>query len=191
MATLIDGVGLHPKQLPRPVVNTTTFAPPATIPVTLGGSKPGVSISTKPHLSTVQHIRRPTQNRRSTFGHTPNDFSAMVVNPPSLLPADGLLFIDSPNICIPFPPIRSRSLSATSTERDRAVSKCSAHTPLASLTTWQYHRWQPVNRWQHHGWISCHRNFHPSHRTQGQLLIHLQVLARFTSLAAGSNFAIC
>ena len=41
VATLIDGVGLQPKQLPRPVVNTITFAPPATMPVTLTGSKPG------------------------------------------------------------------------------------------------------------------------------------------------------
>ena len=38
VATLIDGTGLQPKQLPRPVVNTTTLAPPATRPVTLGGS---------------------------------------------------------------------------------------------------------------------------------------------------------
>ena len=52
LATLIDGVGLQPKQLPRPVVNTTTLAPPATIPVTLGGSKPGVSMTTKPFAVT-------------------------------------------------------------------------------------------------------------------------------------------
>ena len=37
-STFIDGVGLQPKQLPRPVVKTTRLAPPATIPVTLGGS---------------------------------------------------------------------------------------------------------------------------------------------------------
>ena len=48
VATLIDGVGLQPKQLPRPVVKTITCAPPATMPVTLTGSSPGVSITTKP-----------------------------------------------------------------------------------------------------------------------------------------------
>jgi hypothetical protein len=38
VAILIDGAGLQPKQLPRPVVNAITFAPPATRPVTLAGS---------------------------------------------------------------------------------------------------------------------------------------------------------
>ena len=38
VATLIDGTGLQPKQLPRPVVNTTMLAPPATSPVTDAGS---------------------------------------------------------------------------------------------------------------------------------------------------------
>ena len=52
MATLIEGTGLQPKQLPLPVVKTTTFAPPATIPVTDAGSKPGVSIKTKPRSVT-------------------------------------------------------------------------------------------------------------------------------------------
>ena len=51
-AILILGVGLHPKQLPRPVVKTTTFAPPATSPVTEIGSKPGVSMKTKPFAVT-------------------------------------------------------------------------------------------------------------------------------------------
>src|SRR5262249_13088552 len=41
VATLIDGTGLQPKTEPRPVVNTSTFAPPATIPVMLTGSYPG------------------------------------------------------------------------------------------------------------------------------------------------------
>ena len=52
MATLIDGAGLQPKQLPRPVVNTTMLQPPATRPVTETGSYPGVSIITKPLLVT-------------------------------------------------------------------------------------------------------------------------------------------
>ena len=37
-AILIQGTGLQPKQLPRPVVNTSTLAPPATIPVIDAGS---------------------------------------------------------------------------------------------------------------------------------------------------------
>ena len=51
VATLMTGVGLQPKQLPRPVVNITRFAPPATFPVTLAGSKPGESITTNPRDS--------------------------------------------------------------------------------------------------------------------------------------------
>ena len=38
VATLIDGAGLQPNTLPRPVVKTSTFAPPATMPVMLTGS---------------------------------------------------------------------------------------------------------------------------------------------------------
>ncbi len=38
VATLMDGAGLQPKTEPRPVVNTQTFAPPATMPVMLTGS---------------------------------------------------------------------------------------------------------------------------------------------------------
>src|SRR5258708_31533171 len=38
VAILIDGDGLQPKTLPRPVVKTQTFAPPATMPVMLTGS---------------------------------------------------------------------------------------------------------------------------------------------------------
>src|SRR5579871_4240790 len=50
VATLIEGDGLHPKQLPRPVVKTTTLHPPATSPVTETGSYPGVSMITNPLL---------------------------------------------------------------------------------------------------------------------------------------------
>src|SRR5580704_8880790 len=38
VAILIDGAGLQPKQLPRPVVKTTTLQPPASKPVTDAGS---------------------------------------------------------------------------------------------------------------------------------------------------------
>ena len=46
LATLIVGHGLRPKQLPRPVVKTITLQPPATRPVTLGGSKAKFSMLT-------------------------------------------------------------------------------------------------------------------------------------------------
>ena len=38
VATLIDGTGVQPNAEPRPVVKQTTFAPPATMPVTETGS---------------------------------------------------------------------------------------------------------------------------------------------------------
>ena len=38
VASLMHGVGLSPSTLPRPVVKTSTFAPPATRPVVQGGS---------------------------------------------------------------------------------------------------------------------------------------------------------
>ena len=48
VASLMEGAGLQPNTEPRPVVNTTMFAPPATRPVTETGSWPGVSMKTKP-----------------------------------------------------------------------------------------------------------------------------------------------
>jgi hypothetical protein len=36
--------------VPRPVVNTTTCAPPPTMPVTDSTSSPGVSITVRPRL---------------------------------------------------------------------------------------------------------------------------------------------
>lgn len=41
VASLMDGVGRHPKTDPRPVVKHTTVAPPATIPVTETGRTQG------------------------------------------------------------------------------------------------------------------------------------------------------
>ncbi len=38
VASLIDGDGLQPNTLPRPVVNATRLAPPATWPVAATGS---------------------------------------------------------------------------------------------------------------------------------------------------------
>ena len=50
VASLMEGTGRHPKTEPRPVVNTTMLAPPATRPVTDTGSWPGVSMKTKPRV---------------------------------------------------------------------------------------------------------------------------------------------
>src|SRR4051794_23375144 len=52
VAILIDGDGLQPNMLPRPVVKQTTLAPPATCPVADTGSYPGVSMKTKPFAVT-------------------------------------------------------------------------------------------------------------------------------------------
>jgi hypothetical protein len=48
VASFKQGTGLHPKTDPRPVVKHMTFAPPATMPVTLTGSYPGVSMKINP-----------------------------------------------------------------------------------------------------------------------------------------------
>lgn len=45
---LAHGTGLAPNIDPRPVVNAIRFAPPATWPVADTGSKPGVSMNTRP-----------------------------------------------------------------------------------------------------------------------------------------------
>src|ERR1700733_531991 len=53
VASLIEGDGLHPNTLPRPVVKQTRLAPPATCPVAATGSKPGVSMKLKPFFVTA------------------------------------------------------------------------------------------------------------------------------------------
>src|SRR6266403_1083048 len=53
VASLIEGAGLQPNTLPRPVVKQTRLAPPATCPVAATGSYPGVSMKTKPFLVTA------------------------------------------------------------------------------------------------------------------------------------------
>ncbi len=52
VASLIEGDGLQPNTLPRPVVKQTRLAPPATCPVAATGSKPGVSMNTNPFAVT-------------------------------------------------------------------------------------------------------------------------------------------
>src|SRR5438552_6441309 len=97
LAILIVGHGFRPKQLPRPVVKTITLQPPATRPVTLGGSKPGVSIKTNP-LFVIGSAYSYTSVIAvdPALAIAPSDFSAIVVSPPSLLPTDGLLSISTP-----------------------------------------------------------------------------------------------
>ena len=46
------GTGREPNTEPRPVVNASTFAPPATIPVADTGSYPGVSMNVRPCSTT-------------------------------------------------------------------------------------------------------------------------------------------
>ena len=48
VASLMDGAGLEPNIEPRPVVKAIRLAPPAIWPVADTGSKPGVSMNTKP-----------------------------------------------------------------------------------------------------------------------------------------------
>src|SRR5438552_18318313 len=95
LAILIVGHGFRPKQLPRPVVKTIILQPPATRPVTLGGSKPGVSINTKPFRGAIGSAYSYTSviAVEPALAIAPSDFSAIVVRPPSLLPIEGLLSI--------------------------------------------------------------------------------------------------
>src|SRR5215218_8878302 len=78
----MEGAGLQPKTLPRPVVKHTTFAPPATCPVAATGSKPS------------------TRFVLPALAIAPSDFSMMVVSPPALLPGDGLALISAPCLCV-------------------------------------------------------------------------------------------
>ena len=72
VATLTQGVGFRPSTLPRPVVKTRTLAPPATSPVVQGGSYPGVSMNTRPGVSTplgvADHV---DQGGRARLGQRP------------------------------------------------------------------------------------------------------------------------
>ena len=129
VASLIEGEGLQPKQLPRPVVKTTTLAPPATIPVTLAGSYPGVSMMTNPDAVTCSAYSLTCSSVEGPpFATAPRDFSVIVVKPPALLPTEGLLSISAPKTPTYHfhHSIRSSSLSATSIVRARLVNRCSA-----------------------------------------------------------------
>src|SRR3954464_2569508 len=93
----MDGEGLQPNTLPRPVVKQTRFAPPATCPVAATGSKPGVSMQTKPFWVTGSaYFTTSTRFVLPALAIAPSDFSMMVVSPPALLPGDGLALISSP-----------------------------------------------------------------------------------------------
>src|SRR4030095_1938711 len=95
--SLIDGDGLQPNAEPRPVVKAIMFAPEATCPVAEQGSKPGLSMNTKPrHFKPSAYSTTSFIGDVPLFATAPSDFSRMVVRPPALLPGDGLLFISAP-----------------------------------------------------------------------------------------------
>src|SRR5271166_6978515 len=125
----MDGVGLQPKAEPRPVVNARMFAPPATCPVADTGSKPGVSMNTKP-LATIgsAYLYTAFNEVVPPFAAAPSDFSKIVVSPPALLPGEGLLFI-APRLRAVYSShqrMRSTSFSPTAGLTARRVNRCSA-----------------------------------------------------------------
>src|SRR6201996_9165593 len=93
----MDGDGLQPKAEPRPVVKAISVAPEATWPVAEQGSKPGLSMNTRP-FSTIGAAYSTTSISLDApaWATAPSDFSRMVVSPPALLPGDGLLSITAP-----------------------------------------------------------------------------------------------
>src|SRR5690242_10262824 len=95
--SFIDGEGLQPKAEPRPVVNAISVAPEATCPVAEQGSKPGLSMKTRPR-SWIGSAYSTTSFRGDVppLATAPSDFSRIVVRPPDLFPGEGLLFISAP-----------------------------------------------------------------------------------------------
>src|ERR1700722_13009420 len=95
--SLIDGDGLQPKAEPRPVVKAIMVAPEATCPVAEQGSKPGLSMNTRP-FSAIGSAYSTTSisGEPPALATAPSDFSRMVVRPPALLPGAGLLSITAP-----------------------------------------------------------------------------------------------
>src|SRR3978361_188101 len=97
VASFSEGDGAQPYAEPRPVVKQIRFAPDATWPVAETGSYPGESMNTKPFAAI-----RSAYSYTSTscvvppFATAPSDFSRMVVKPPALFPADGLLSLAAP-----------------------------------------------------------------------------------------------
>ena len=83
-------IGL-PIGVPRPEVNTTTCAPPPTMPVTDSTSRPGVSITVRPFLviGAAYATTSTSGDRSPPLCVAPRDFSSMVVRPPRMLPGDG------------------------------------------------------------------------------------------------------
>src|SRR3954467_9974989 len=129
VAILIDGDGLQPNMLPRPVVKQTTLAPPATCPVADTGSYPGVSMKTKPFAVTGSaYFTTSTRLVCPAFAIAPRDFSRIVVNPPALLPGDGLALISAPSFFVYSSHhfMRATSFSPTSRLTARRVNRCSA-----------------------------------------------------------------
>src|SRR5271163_4113621 len=129
VAILMEGVGLQPNTLPRPVVKHSTFAPPATCPVTATGSKPGVSMITNPFWVTASaYFTTSTKFVLPALAIAPRDFSMIVVRPPALLPGEGLALISSPCFCVYSSHQRISSTNFSPTDRCTAlrVKRCSA-----------------------------------------------------------------
>src|SRR3954462_1707591 len=125
----MDGEGLQPNTLPRPVVKQTRFAPPATCPVAETGSYPGVSMQTNPFLVTGSaYFTTSTRFVLPALAIAPSDFSRMVVSPPALLPGLGLAFISAPSRAVysSHQRISATSFSPTSRLTARRVRRCSA-----------------------------------------------------------------
>ena len=94
---MIDGDGLQPNAEPRPVVKAIIVAPEATWPVAEQGSKPGLSMNTRPRsLIGCAYSTTSASAEPPALATAPSDFSRMVVRPPALLPGEGLLSISAP-----------------------------------------------------------------------------------------------
>src|ERR1700723_299343 len=95
--SLIEGEGLQPKAEPRPVVKAIIVAPDATWPVAEQGSKPGLSMNTRPRPAIgAAYSTTSLKGDPPALATAPSDFSRMVVRPPALLPGEGLLSISAP-----------------------------------------------------------------------------------------------
>jgi len=88
VASLIEGTGLAPNMEPaRPVVKHDHVAAAGDLSVAEHGSKPGVSMNTKPFLRhRWRSDRLPSAARCPPFIDEPSDFSNMFASPPCWLP---------------------------------------------------------------------------------------------------------
>ena len=83
VANFKQGAGLEPNIEPRPVVKAIRLAPPAIWPVADTGSKPGVSIKTKPLVVTGSaYLYTSIKGPVPPFIDEPSDFSKILASPP-------------------------------------------------------------------------------------------------------------